>query len=316
MALLLLTGIFGCERVVSYVLFVGVVLWCTVKVRNRESNYTRADSRWGERKSGLIWKRQRTIGLHTSEGWARSDLATAVPIAAAGPGLYSKGMASPRDGKGFIFTLARRLLARLSLDWLVVAGDVAHYLRRFPCLRPKGLYEILDYEATLELLDTTGKRARFKKRQRVKFLQDNVIAFEDCAWGDGDVLVNYKCTPGVVADRYRESDRWNVLISLRETRNRGDIEEFHIERTVKNSYVRDEEWLQTEIRRSTRRLSMGVIFPKQRTCRRAALMQRSANRVLVLGPNHFHALPDGRQLVTWETDHVRAFEVYTLQWRW
>src|SRR5574341_204235 len=72
----------------------------------------------------------------------------------------------------------------------------------------EGLYEVLDYDATLELLDPTGHTAVFKKRQLVRYLQDYVIAFQDFAWGDGNVLAAYRCSPGVVVDRYREGDRW------------------------------------------------------------------------------------------------------------
>ena len=49
-------------------------------------------------------------------------------------------------------------------------------------------------------------------------------------------------------DRYRDGDRWNILISLRETRSRGDIEDFYIERTARNGFTKREEWRQAEIR--------------------------------------------------------------------
>ena len=39
----------------------------------------------------------------------------------------------------------------------------------------------------------------------------------------------YKCLPGVEVDRYQEGDRWNILISLRETKSSGDIEDFYID---------------------------------------------------------------------------------------
>jgi hypothetical protein len=213
-------------------------------------------------------------------------------------------------------SLLRRILRYLSVDWLSLALDLAQSLRQLICTQPTGPYEILDYEATVELLDTKGKKARFTKRQRVKFSQNNIIAFEDFAWGDGDILADYKCSPGVVVDKYKEGDRWNIVISLRETKSSGDIAEFHIKRTEKNTYVKAEEWFQTEIRRRTRRLQMNVIFPKRRPCRRALLVRRSINRATVLGPDHFHTLPDGRQLVSWETNHVQGYDVYTLKWRW
>ena len=214
------------------------------------------------------------------------------------------------------FELLRKLLKFTSLDWLSLALDLAQSLHSFICRRPAGPYEILDYDATVELLDAKGKLALFKKRQRVKFLQDNIIAFEDYAWGDGDILADYRCTPGVIADQYKEGDRWNILISLHDTKSVGDVEQFHIERTVKDTYVKKEEWLQTEIRRHTRRLKMSIIFPKKRRCQQAVLLQRSANRSTELGPEHFDTLPDGRQMIFWETAHAKGYEIYTLKWRW
>lgn len=213
-------------------------------------------------------------------------------------------------------SVLRRLFDAFSLDRISLVLDLAQRLRRILCSGPNELYEILDYAASVELLDTTGRRAVFKKRQRVRFLQDNIIALEDYAWGDGNILVDYRCTPGVVVDKYREGDRWNILISLRETRGAGDIEEFHIERTEKNTFTKTEEWLQTEIRHRTRRLRMSIIFPRKRRCRRAVLVQRKFNRTTVLGLEHFGTLPDGRQLITWKTSHVDAYDIYTLKWLW
>lgn len=210
----------------------------------------------------------------------------------------------------------RRLLTGFPFELLPLFVDVAQDIARWIGDRYAGPYEILDYDAVVELIDETGTLALFKKRQRVKFLQNSIIAIEDYAWGDGDILADYKCTPGVVVDKYRQGDRWNILISLRDTKSIGDIEQFHIERTVKDAYTRDEEWLQTEIRRHTRRLKMSVIFPQNRHCQHAVLIQRSASRVTELGPEHVDNLPDGRQIVFWETTHAKGFDVYTLKWRW
>jgi len=63
--------------------------------------------------------------------------------------------------------------------------------------------EVLRYESTLELKDRGGERATFKKREQVRYLQDNVIAYQDQAWGDGEILVNYRCSPGTPVDRYQ-----------------------------------------------------------------------------------------------------------------
>lgn len=180
----------------------------------------------------------------------------------------------------------------------------------------EGLYEVLEYDATLELLDPQGQTALFRKRQRVRYLQDYVIAFQDFAWGDGNVLAAYQCTPGVVVDRYREGDRWNVLISLRETRSVGDIDEFHIQRKIIAGFTASEEWWQGEMQNRTRHLKLSIIFPLGRRCQRAILCERNVRRTTSLGATFFTTLPDGRQLLTWETSRPRRFETYTLKWQW
>lgn len=180
----------------------------------------------------------------------------------------------------------------------------------------QGLYEVLEYEATLELLDPRGQRARFTKRQRVKFLQDNVIAFEDFAWGDGQVLTAYRCAPGVVVDRYREGDHWNVLISLRETRHAGDVADLYMARTIRRGFTRPEEWWQIAMQHRTRHLKLRIIFPHARRCQRAVVNERTRDQIAVLDAGHFSELPDGRQVLSWETARPRRFETYTFSWRW
>ena len=119
--------------------------------------------------------------------------------------------------------LIRRLLAWLAPDWAKILLDAwesaVGFLRRG---RHSGPYEILDYDAVLELRDAKGRTALFKRRQKVRFLQDGVTSYQYEAWGDGDPFASLKCSPGVVADRYRHGHRHVVLISLRETKNRGD----------------------------------------------------------------------------------------------
>lgn len=178
-----------------------------------------------------------------------------------------------------------------------------------------GLFEILEYESALELLDARGKLAHFTKRLRVKFLQDNVIAFHDYVWGDGKPLLHYRCSPGAVADRYREGTRWNVLISLRETKAAGDIEEFHIERSLRGTFTAHEAWWETSLQQPTRRAKVSIIFPKARPSTRVVLIERNRKKTTPLDAE-LNVLPDGRQRLTWESATFRRFETYTIKWNW
>ena len=212
-------------------------------------------------------------------------------------------------------TMLAKLLGYFSFANLNALLDLYQRVRKL-WHHESDLYEILDYAATLELLDGKGENAHFTKHQKIRFLQNQIIAFEDYVWGDGDVMVDYRCSPGVVVDRYREADRWNVLISLRETKHKEDVLDFHIERTEKRAFTRAQEWIQTELRHPARRLEMNVIFPKQRGCKRALIVRRSRNQTTILGSKNIQTLPDGGQLVTWSTDKIYGYEVFTLQWSW
>ena len=211
--------------------------------------------------------------------------------------------------------LVHRLVSLISPAWIAILLRLYHELRG-AFTRDSAMYEILEYDSTLDLLDTKGKTVIFKRRQKVKFLQNNIIAFQDHAWGEGDIFAGYKVSPGIVADRYQEGDRWNLLISLRETKSKGAIEDFYIERTVRDGFTKAEEWWQVEVWQKTHRLKLQAFFPKRRHCRRAVLHTRARNKTMVLGHEHFQVLPDGRQLLTWQTINPQRAEVYTIRWTW
>ncbi|MFW6116851.1 MAG: hypothetical protein ACOC6F_03910, partial [bacterium] len=119
------------------------------------------------------------------------------------------------------------IVALLRLPWAAVLGDTLKALRRVIQGRSyRGLYEVLEYESTLELRDCEGKTAIFTKREKVRYLQDNVIAYQDQAWGDEESLLDYRCTPGTPVDRYRSGYKTYILISRREVKDKGDVDEF------------------------------------------------------------------------------------------
>ena len=138
----------------------------------------------------------------------------------------------------------------------------------------EGMYEVLDYHAQLELLDPEGKQAIYHKRQKVRFLQDNIIAYQDQAWGDGDFMAAYRCSPGVMVDKYREGQSYNILISLRETKHAGDIEEFRIARTIRNGFVRSTEDFQIDIDHRTKHCAISVVFPRDRQPQQVTLIEQ------------------------------------------
>ena len=180
----------------------------------------------------------------------------------------------------------------------------------------EGIYEVLSHTITLDLCDEQGQQAKYTKQQKVRFLQDNIWAYQDQAWGDGNLFAEYRCSPGIPVDRYKEGGRYRILISLREVKKAGDIEEFQIERTITDGFMNTCELLATTIDHRTRWLSLNVIFPATRPPETLLLLERNSTRHMALSPTHRHTLPNGRVHVTWSTHHPHLFETYMVRWTW
>ncbi len=179
-----------------------------------------------------------------------------------------------------------------------------------------GMYEILAYDATLEIRDARGHEASLVRHEVIRFLQDNVVAIHDHAWGDGELFTEYHCQPGIPVDFYEDGSKHNVLISLRETKNRGDVIDLWIERVISEGLRQKDEWLETEIDHRMKYLKLSIIFPRDRRCQRAILTRRSTNQTTILEGRHFSTLSDGRQQLTWETNRPKLHDIYTIKWRW
>lgn len=213
--------------------------------------------------------------------------------------------------------LGRLLTVVFSWPWLEILAEVwklGHQLWRG--MADEGIYEVLEHEMTLELMDKRGVKAKVKKRQKVRYLQNNIIAYQDQAWGDGELLLNYRCSPGKVVDRYRAAHKTILLISLGETKRRGNEDEFNIEWDFKNGFLKDKEFWATEVNHRTKKLKIQAIFPKTRPPLRAWLVESLRRRTHRIGPESKVKLPDGRWLAYWETDSPRLNEQYVLNWTW
>lgn len=213
--------------------------------------------------------------------------------------------------------LSNILIRLLQSQWLEVLVEAWKTGRKLvQGMTEEGIYEVLEYDCTLELLDSQGEQAIFRKRQKVRYLQNNILAYQDQAWGDGEILLDYKCSPGVPVDKYRPGQKTYILISLREVKDRGDIDEFHIEWKTKGGFLRETELWETEISHRTRYLKVQVIFPQTRPPLRVWLIEDASQKTYPLGEEAQVKLPDGRWQVSWEKSNPKLYGRYTLKWEW
>ena len=205
----------------------------------------------------------------------------------------------------------------LNIPWLQILAESWKLSRKlWRGMAVEGMYEVLEYESTLDIRDKYGRQAQFQKREKVRYLQDNIIAYQDHAWGDGKILLDYACTPGFVADRYRPNYKTFILISLREMKRREDVDEFNIKWGIEKGFTRTREQWETQVIHRTKRLKIQVLFPKSRPPLRVQLVEKLVKRVTVLNQNNIVRLPNGRWQVSWQTDQPRLNESYILKWEW
>jgi len=205
----------------------------------------------------------------------------------------------------------------LGLTWIVRIGELIKIARKLlRGLSQEGIYEVLDYETTLELMDRRGERAFVKKREKVRFLQNNIYAFQDQAWGDGKILIDYCCSPGTPVDCYRVGYKNIILISLRDVKNRGDVEEFNIAWKISKGFLLPTGFWATEISHRTKKIKVLVIFPKTRPPKRSFVLEKNRQRSCELGKENINKLANGKWEVRWERFKPKLYEQYILNWEW
>jgi hypothetical protein len=220
-----------------------------------------------------------------------------------------KGTITAKFPKGISVTLGFQLFEILGEIW-----KTGRKLMRG--LASEGMYDVLDYESTLELLDNKGKKAAFKKMMKVRYLQDETIAFQDFAWGDGEILVDYKASPGWAVDQHRSGYKTYILLSLREVKNRGDIDDYKISWNIRNGFLTPDGYWSTEINHRIKQVKVNVVFPKSKLPHRVFLEENNRRRTKTLDEKYWKRLSDGRWRVTWEVDKPKQFENYVIRWVW
>ena len=227
------------------------------------------------------------------------------------------GRIMSNTGKSNINYLSRIAAIILGLPWIEILTDAWKLARKIVRgLTNEGMYEVLDYETTLELIDKKGEKARLRKRKTVRYLQDNIIASQDFAWGDGKFLVNYQVTPGEPVDRYRLDNKTIILISLKGIKNKGDVDEFNIGWEIHKGFLKDYCWWTTEVSHRFKRAKVNVIFPESRPPLKVLLVEHNIKRTKPIENNKIKQLPNGRWKVTWESDNPRLHERYIIKWKW
>jgi hypothetical protein len=187
---------------------------------------------------------------------------------------------------------------------------------KIQAMKKPGMYEVLDYESTLEILDPRGMVAKFQKKERVRFLQHNVIAVQDQLWGFKKNIYDYKCSPGIPADFYESGHKTLVVISMREIYSKKDEVDLNMQWYLKGDPIGKSGSWETYINQYTHKLCLNVVFPAERPPVRIWLSEGNKKRISELGRESLSHLPDKQWQITWEKNNPAMYETYTMKWEW
>lgn len=175
-------------------------------------------------------------------------------------------------------------------------------------------YEVIESEDCWDLVDDAGQDAWFVRTRQLRFLQDSVSAVREAARGDGRITEDYDCTPYKKADEFWSGGWHNVVISLRETKRRGDELPLTVKRHYLGSFTKSSESVDAMVTHDTRKHSIRVVFPADRPPKDVWFTRSSnTNR---REPLTREGLNSGRQQVVKTIPTPRRGETYTISWDW
>ncbi len=158
------------------------------------------------------------------------------------------------------------------------------------------------------------------KNNRVRFIQNNVLAIPDYIWGDGSTSSDYSCDPGEKVAEHREGAKNCVVIALDRMYKRDDELDIRIIRTVRGAFLESEEWVEVKPVAGTPALSFTLLWPAGRPPRGTTLTleneRRNRRKVTTLTDDDLEWHEGGRRKFARHFANPSADEVIRIDWKW
>lgn len=175
-------------------------------------------------------------------------------------------------------------------------------------------YEVLSYDAAVEVMDSSGHEATYSRRERIRMLRDGVSTIDDYGWGSGIAFAGHEISPGKLVKRQIVGSRLRSTVRFPQRYRKGEELTFSVERVIKNGFISPSEcWLEADLYHTVRKVSLKVILPGARPVRTARVIRPGipgSRRLRV------KVLPDGRQRVAFNDRNPAPGRRYTLVWDW
>jgi hypothetical protein len=93
-------------------------------------------------------------------------------------------------------------------------------------------YETIKFSGRLRIIDLASRKARFVRRQRIRFLEDGVTVFMDRIWGDGLLFAGYFAPGFGIMEPIRAQKGFVIPLMLPRRFRKGETFDIVTERNV------------------------------------------------------------------------------------
>lgn len=100
-------------------------------------------------------------------------------------------------------------------------------------------FETIKFSGRVEIIDHRGRVARFRRRQRIRFLEDGVTVFFDRIWGEGVILAGYNAGQMKMIEAIPTRKGYVIALALPRAFNRGEQFDIETERRIVGAFIYD-----------------------------------------------------------------------------
>lgn len=133
-------------------------------------------------------------------------------------------------------------------------------------------FETIKFSGKVEILDREGHVARFRRRQRIRFLEDGVTTFFDRVWGEGVLFANYHAKAMRLIDAIPTRKGYVVVLALPRPFKKGEVFEVETQRRIVGAFIYDWGYWDSTMAVPTERLQIDVLTPSGLNTRRPEII--------------------------------------------
>jgi hypothetical protein len=168
-------------------------------------------------------------------------------------------------------------------------------------------YETISFHGRLEILDKENRVAVFRRRQRIRFLEDGVTEFIDRVWGEGVLFAGYEARSMSILESIPTRRGYAVLLALPRMFARGETFDIITERRIVGGFIDQQAYWESAMAAPTEALTIDVRGPAGLILARPEIVAPARGEM---------DLRQRRRSLRFQVRQPALYIPYKLEWSW